>query len=76
VAIPDEEVGARLRAAVVVEGDDGLSQQELASHCAIKLPSYAIPELFVLMPELPTTSTGKVDRRRLAESLGQYAAAS
>jgi amino acid adenylation domain-containing protein len=74
VAIPDEDVGARLRAAVVVEGDNGLSQQELASHCATKLPSYAIPELFVLMPELPTTSTGKVDRRRLAESLREYTA--
>jgi amino acid adenylation domain-containing protein len=73
VAIPDDEVGARLRAAVVVEGAE-LSQQELASHCATKLPSYAIPELFVLMPELPTTSTGKVDRRTLAESLGQYSA--
>jgi amino acid adenylation domain-containing protein len=73
VAIPDDEVGARLRAAVVVEGAE-LSQQELASHCATKLPSYAIPELFVLMPELPTTSTGKVDRRSLAESLGQYSA--
>jgi amino acid adenylation domain-containing protein len=76
VAIPDEEVGARLRAAVVVEGDAGLSQQELASHCATKLPGYAIPEVFVLMPELPTTSTGKVDRRTLAESLREYAAAS
>jgi len=74
VAIPDDEVGARLRAAVVVEGGDGLSQQELATHCATKLPSYAIPELFVLMAELPTTSTGKVDRRSLAESLGQYSA--
>jgi len=74
VAIPDDEVGARLRAAVVVEGANGLSQQELASHCATKLPSYAIPELFVLMAELPTTSTGKVDRRSLAESLGQYSA--
>lgn len=74
VAIPDDEVGARLRAAVVVEEGDDLSQQELASHCATKLPSYAIPELFVLMAELPTTSTGKVDRRSLAESLGQYSA--
>jgi amino acid adenylation domain-containing protein len=75
VAIPDDEVGARLRAAVVIEGDE-ISQQELASHCATKLPSYAIPELFVTMPELPTTSTGKVDRRSLAESLGQYTAVS
>jgi acyl-CoA synthetase (AMP-forming)/AMP-acid ligase II len=73
VAIPDDEVGARLRAAVVIEGEE-LSQQELASHCATKLPSYAIPEVFVLMAELPTTSTGKVDRRSLAESLGRYTA--
>jgi amino acid adenylation domain-containing protein len=73
VAIPDEEVGARLRAAVVVEDDQVVSPQDLATHCATKLPSYAIPEVFVMMNELPTTSTGKVDRRRLAESLSELA---
>lgn len=75
VAIPDEEVGARLRAAVVAE-DGAVTPQQLATHCATKLPSYAIPEMFVLLPELPTTSTGKVDRRRLAESLGDAVAVS
>ena len=69
VAIPDDEIGARLRAAVVLEGDAMLDGPDLARLCAARLPSYAVPESFVLLAELPRTSTGKVDRRALAMSL-------
>ena len=72
VAVPDEDVGARLRAAVVPEGEDALTAQELARFCSTRLPSYAIPELFVMMTDLPLTSTGKVDRRTLADSLRHH----
>lgn len=71
VALPDDELGARLRAAVVLEGDAPISSSELASHCATKLPPYAVPESFVQLSELPTTSTGKVDRQTLAETMKQ-----
>lgn len=69
VAIPDEEFGARLRAAVMLEGDAALTAADLARLCAARLPSYAVPEHFAFLDELPRTSTGKVDRRALLDLL-------
>jgi amino acid adenylation domain-containing protein len=65
VAIPDELVTNRLTAFVVTLGD--VSAIELASFCAARVPEHMIPESFQLRRELPRTSTGKIDRRSLAE---------
>ncbi|MGQ0704460.1 MAG: AMP-binding enzyme, partial [Gemmatimonadales bacterium] len=65
VALPDPDVGARLVAAVVVE-PGGPGKEALAAHCTARLPKYAVPECFTLLDEMPYTSTGKVDRQRLA----------
>ena len=66
-AVPDEEIGARLWAAVVTE--QPLTADELVAFCKTRLPHYAIPEHFALVSELPRTSTGKVDRQTLRASL-------
>ncbi len=66
-SVPDEDIGARLWAAVVPEGS--LNSEDLIRFCKTRLPHYAIPENFVIVSEMPRTSTGKVDRRTLADSL-------
>ena len=38
----------------------------LRDYCLEKLPRYMVPESFEVLDELPKTSTGKVDRTRLA----------
>lgn len=65
VAVPDEEVGARLRAFVTTHNGSGLALTELQQHCASKLPLYMIPERIELRESLAKTSTGKIDRVRL-----------
>jgi aryl carrier-like protein len=40
----------------------------LAAHCAAALPKYMTPQSFVFHSLLPTTPSGKVDRRALARS--------
>jgi len=65
IAIPDEEVGARLRGFVCPNNGAGLTITELTEHCASKLPQYMIPERIELCESLPKTSTGKIDRVRL-----------
>ena len=66
MAVPDELVTNRLVAYVTVR--DETTEQELALFCGEHLPRYMVPESFTLLPELPKTSTGKVDRRQLQVS--------
>ncbi len=65
-AIPDELVGSRI-AAFVVAGP-GLTTDDLHAHCLARLPRYMVPERIAFTPELPRTSTGKVDRRGLVHA--------
>jgi amino acid adenylation domain-containing protein len=68
-AVPDDEVGARLWAAVVPEAP--LTAAELTTFCNARLPHYSVPEQIVLVTDLPRTSTGKVDRQALSRSIIQ-----
>jgi amino acid adenylation domain-containing protein len=49
----------------VTPADVEPSQAALRACLAERLPSYMIPSFFVVLPELPLTSSGKVDRRAL-----------
>jgi amino acid adenylation domain-containing protein len=69
VAVEDAEVGARLRAAVV-RADGRPDAPAVLRQCRERLPRYAVPDEVVFIDELPRTSTGKTDRVRLAEQLG------
>jgi len=66
LAIPDASGGHRLRAIVVPLRDGALSEQEARAFCAARIPSYMLPEVIEFRAELPKTSTGKIDRPRLA----------
>jgi amino acid adenylation domain-containing protein len=71
VAIPDEEIGARLHAVIAVHGEDGMKEVDIQTFCLARLPKYMVPERIVFAPELPKTSTGKADRVALARSLAE-----
>jgi len=71
VTIPDEHIGARIIAYVVCA--NGTTRQQLEKHCMDRLPRYMTPERFELRPELPATSTGKIDRTSLEEEIQNHA---
>jgi amino acid adenylation domain-containing protein len=70
LAIPDELIGNRIRAVVVPYVPGTLAILELQQYCASRIPKYMIPEIIDLCGELPKTSTGKIDRVKLATEVG------
>jgi acyl-coenzyme A synthetase/AMP-(fatty) acid ligase len=67
VAIPDEIVGNRIKAIVAAHAEQSLQSVELQHYCAARIPKYMIPEHIEFCESLPKTSTGKIDRVRLAQ---------
>ncbi|MEU5305610.1 amino acid adenylation domain-containing protein [Streptomyces noursei] len=64
-------VGADRRLAAAVTGD--ADPAELRAHAAERLPAAMIPELLVMLDELPLTTNGKTDRKAVARILAEHA---
>ena len=69
LAMRDEEIGSRLRAVVAVRPEETLTATALQAHCAGRVPRYMVPENITFQSSLPKTSTGKIDRTRLAAEM-------
>lgn len=69
VAIPDAEIGTRIKAFVTLQHGSPLTPLDLRRYCASRIPTYMVPEAIEFCDVLPTTSTGKVDRVRLTGRL-------
>lgn len=67
IAIPDEEIGNRLKSVVVLKPGSDLQQSVLQAFCAQTIPNYMIPESIEFRSNLPKTSTGKIDRVALGQ---------
>ena len=65
--VPDELLGSRLRAVISADGG-GLTREEVLEHCRGRLPGYMVPDVLEFCQALPRTSTGKIDRARLARA--------
>jgi amino acid adenylation domain-containing protein len=57
--------------AAVLPCDPGLSVLAIKRHCAARLPPYMIPSDVRLLAQLPRTSSGKVDRVAIQESIAK-----
>lgn len=61
IGIPDETLGQVIKAFVVPRDSEVLDPDALLAYCAEKMPRYMIPKSVTVMPELPKTTSGKVD---------------
>jgi amino acid adenylation domain-containing protein len=65
VALPDTELGMKIRAHLATRDGGRLSLVKLKAFCAQHLPVYMIPDVFAFHAELPKTSTEKTDYQTL-----------
>ena len=64
--VPDERLGQRVCAAIVIVGPVAPTVAELRAHVATTLDATAAPREVHVVDELPRRGIGKVDRRELA----------
>jgi long-chain acyl-CoA synthetase len=67
IGVPDDDLGERVGAAVVVSGP--VTAEALASHCATQLATFKVPEYIAFTDELPVSVLGKLDRKAVRAML-------
>ena len=88
--VPNRLLGELVEAAVTLLAADGagagpgpaaaaaaaaVSEHDLIAHCAASLASFKVPHRVRIVPAMPTTSTGKVQKRQLRDAAAAAAAA-
>jgi long-chain acyl-CoA synthetase len=68
VGIPDTETGGYTVRVVIACRPGQLSYQDVLSFCRARLADHKIPRSIQLVPEIPRTARGKIDRGVLSES--------
>jgi fatty-acyl-CoA synthase len=69
IAVPDERWSERPLACVVIEDGAQVSAEELVEHLRGRVVKWWLPQEFAFVTEVPKTSVGKFDKRRLRASL-------
>jgi acyl-CoA synthetase (AMP-forming)/AMP-acid ligase II len=72
--IADEKYGELVGAAVTLSRDAEV--RDLIDHCREQLAAFKVPVRIDVLPEIPRTATGKVQRRRVAEFVAERRAES
>jgi acyl-CoA synthetase (AMP-forming)/AMP-acid ligase II len=67
--VPDQKYGEQVAVAVVARAP--ASERELREHCARSLAGFKVPVTVTTVTEIPKGPTGKIQRRLLAELIGQ-----
>ena len=65
IGVPDEILGQAVRAIVSLKSGSHLTARDVLRHCAEHLEDFMIPKTVEILPTLPKTSNGKIDKRQL-----------
>lgn len=60
--VPDGRGSLVIEASVVLRSDESVGPSDLKAHTALSLPGYAVPEVLDVVPDVPRTTTDKIDR--------------
>jgi acyl-CoA synthetase (AMP-forming)/AMP-acid ligase II len=65
-AIPDELLGQSVKAVIVKRDGADLDERAVKAHCRQNLAAYKVPKLVEFVSVMPRTSSGKIQRFKLA----------
>jgi amino acid adenylation domain-containing protein len=74
VVVTRHDPSGQLQLVAYVAGSEGVTEERLLAGLRNSLPAYMVPSYLVILPELPLTSNGKIDRRRLPDPVSEPAA--
>jgi acyl-CoA ligase (AMP-forming) (exosortase A-associated) len=71
IGVPDSVRGQSIKVFLVPQNSETLTEEEVLTYCAEKLPTFMIPRYVEIRSDLPRTPTGKIDvsRLRMQETL-------
>jgi acyl-CoA ligase (AMP-forming) (exosortase A-associated) len=61
IGIPDDMLGQAVKVFVVPKDGESVDTEAVISFCSENMPRYMVPKFIEVLPELPKTSSGKVD---------------
>ncbi len=67
---PDARLGEEVAAAVVLRKEKSISRREIQEYLKVRIASFKVPRRIVFAESIPTGPSGKIQRRRLAQSFG------
>jgi long-chain acyl-CoA synthetase len=70
VGVPDEIMGQAVKACVALESGSNITEKEIMLYCSQHLENHMLPKYVVIMPSLPKTATGKIDKKNLGSASG------
>ncbi len=65
IGVPDGHWGEAVKAIVVLQDGQSLTEEEVMQHCKIKLGGVKTPKSVEFRAEIPKTGAGKTDRKQL-----------
>jgi acyl-CoA synthetase (AMP-forming)/AMP-acid ligase II len=68
VGIAHEFLGQAIKVAIVLVAEFDLTEQDILAYCSQHLEKQMIPKYIEILPELPKTITGKVDRQQIVNN--------
>lgn len=67
ISQPDARLGHIVKAVVRLRHGKTIAPQEIIQYCALRLEDFMVPRIVDIVPVLPKTESGKVDKRALAQ---------